>query len=391
MITRADIDRIKALPEDAMVLMAVINDNPANPDNAANGLTTRVKVEMQDAGVPPTVMNQILEDLGRSRSTYGKSAFYLVGHDQFERFELQVDLPERFHYGRPLLPMLDDLLERMPSVGVLAVDREWARFFMVRQGEIIEVRRDENVRLDDGDRWDTMVSGTRHVPGAPGAGGAGRGQPGSGPRSDSGTDLFEKRESAAQQRFYNQMADQLTRHMRALGLKHLVLVGPVQRLAEFRAEIASTAPYEVIGETNVSGGASWADPQQILERVMNIIEDHQVKEEARLLSDIQEKGIMEVETVLDMVQQSRLHLIVVPESGEQMHVYRSHNREVPYFTSKKDVASSPLDGSLMERVTLEEVLPDLETLYGVTVRRVHGDFADRLVQEYGGLAGLPRY
>ncbi|WP_034385911.1 hypothetical protein [Deinococcus sp. YIM 77859] len=391
MITRADLQRIQSLPDNAMVLMAVVNDNPDLPENHGTGLQTRVKVKMQEAGVPPTPMNQVLEDLQVARTHHGKSSLYVVGEAFFERFEIQADLPERFHYGRPLKSLLDSILEQMPTVAVLAVDHEWARLFILHQGELREARSEENVRLDDGDRWDTMVSGTRHVPGAPGAGGAGRGQPGSGPRSDSGTDLFEAREDAMRQRFYNAQVESLERVLRALAIRQLILVGPVQRVAEFKAELPKTASFEVIGETNVVGGAGWANPAEILEKIGPIVEEHRRKTEEQLLERIQEHGVMELERVLEMIQQSRIYQLVIPEDGSQFHLYRSHNREVPYFTGKKDVTESPLDGSLMERVTLEEVLPDLIDLYGLEVKRLHGDCAKRLVQEFGGIAGLPRY
>ncbi|WP_216318680.1 VLRF1 family aeRF1-type release factor [Deinococcus aestuarii] len=388
MISRADVRRIQELPDNAMVLMAVVNDNPANVDNGGGALQTRVKVAMQEAGVPPTVMKQVLDDLARPRTHHGKSALYVVSGDDesLERFDINADLPERFHYGRPLGSLVAGILDLLPTVAVLAVDREWARFFLLRQGELAEIRRHENVRLDDGERWDTLTSSTRHVPGAPGTGGQG-----SGPRSDSGTDLFEDREDANQQRFYNRMAAELGELMTRRDINALILVGPVQRVAEFKAEIPDKAPYEVIGETNVTGGAGWVNPAEILDKIGPIVEDHRQKTEAALLDQIQEQGVMEVERVLEMIQEARIYRLVIPGDGSQMNLYRSHNREVPYFTSRKDVTESPLDGSLMERVTLEEVLPDLIDLYGIEVRRVHGDHAERLVREFGGLAGLPRY
>ncbi|MFC4639056.1 VLRF1 family aeRF1-type release factor [Deinococcus hohokamensis] len=391
MITRTALRRIQQLPDDAMVLMAVVNDNPQLPDNESTGLHTRIKQAMQNEGVPPTVMNQVLDDLTQSRASTGKSALYVVGADFFERHDIQADLPERVHYGRPLKSLVASILDLLPTVAVLAVDREWARLFLLRQNELMELRREENVRLDDGDRWDTMVSGTRHVPGAPGSGGAGRNQPGSGPRSDSGTDLFENREAAMQQRFYNRIASELAELMSRADIKQLILVGPVQRVSEFKAELPEKAPFELIGETNVTGGAGWVNPAEILEKIQPFVEEYRLKAEQELLEQIQERGVMEMEPVLEMMQQARLYQLVIPEDGSQVHVYRSNNRDVPYFTSRKDVPHSPLDDSIMERVTLEELLPDLIDLYGIEVRRVHGDHAQRLVREFGGLAGLPRY
>ena len=154
MLSQQDIERIKNLPQDKMVLMAVVNDNPAVVDNEGSGLMVRAKVMMNDAGVPPTIMTRVLDDLQESRQSYGKSALYVVSEDMFERYDVQVDLPERYHYGRPLKSMIANILELMPSVGVLCVDREWARFFILEQGELTELRRRENVRLTETDTGD---------------------------------------------------------------------------------------------------------------------------------------------------------------------------------------------------------------------------------------------
>ena len=152
MLGEQDIERIKNLPDDGNVLMAVVNVNPAVVDNEGSGLQTRAKSMMQQEGIPPTIVGRILEDLQQSRTTFGKSAVYVVNEEMFERYDVQVDLPERFHYGRPVKSMVANILELMPKVGVLAVDREFARFFVLQQGELSEIRRRENVRLDDGGR-----------------------------------------------------------------------------------------------------------------------------------------------------------------------------------------------------------------------------------------------
>lgn len=388
MITENDIARIGGLPDDKMVLMAVVNVNPAIVDNQAGALHTRAKSMMSDAGVPATIMNRVLDDIVEARSEYGKSSVFVVGDDLYERFDVQVDLPERYHYGRPVLAILSNVVQLMPTLAVLAVDREWARFFELKQGELHELRRNENADINDDDNKDDFRSATQHVPGTPGAGGSDQG---SGPRSNSGNDLFQAHEDALQQRFYNQMVPQLLNLMKARDLGQLVLVGPEERLAEFKAELPPHAPFEVIGETNVVVGTGEVNAQQILDKIMPIVDQFQGEEETRLMEKIQEQGVMEMENVLQMVQQGQIYQLLIPEDGSQMHLMRSHNPEVPYFTSKKDVEESPLDGSLMERVTLEDVLPQLKELYGLEVKRMHGDHAEKLVREYGGLAGLPRY
>lgn len=394
MIQPSDLARLQSLPEDRSVLMAVVHVNPAHQDNHGDALTTRVKSALNDLGVPPTLARRLLDDLSRAREARGRSAVYVLGEDVDERFDVQLDLPERFHFGHPLPALVQAVTEAHPPVGVLAVDRDWARMFVLRQGELSELRRERNTELEQIDRNEHAAS-THTVPGAQGAAramdGSGFGPQGTGPRSDSGDEFFQRHLDAVQQRFYNDTAQELSRLMKDHGLKHLVLVGPVSRLAEFRAEIPDTAPYAVIGETNVEVGTGMAPEQALLERLLPLLETFGEAEGARLMEQLQEQGVMEMERVLEMVQQGRVHLLVIPGDGARVHLFRSHNREVPYFTSRKDVRESPLDGSLLERVTLEEILPQLQTLYGLEVWRVHGEHAEKLVKEYGGLAGLARY
>lgn len=394
MIDSSDLARLQSLPADRSVLMAVVHVNPAHQDNHGDALTTRVKSALNRLGVPPTLARRLLDDVARAREARGKSAVYVLGEGVDERFGVQLDLPERFHFGHPLPALLHAVTEAHPPVGVLAVDRDWARMFVLRQGELSELRRERHTELDEIDRNEHADS-THTVPGAQGAAramdGSGFAPQGTGPRSDSSEDFFQRHLDALQQRFYSDTAEELARLMKEHGLKHLVLVGPVARLAEFRAEIPGTAPYTVIGETNVEVGTGGAPEQMLLERLIPLLDAFGQEEEARLMERLQEQGVMEMERVLEMVQRGQVYVLAIPGDGSQVHLLRSHNREVPYFTGRKDVAHSPLDGSPMERVTLEELLPELQALYGLEVRRVHGEHAERLVKEYGGLAGLARY
>ncbi|GGK40370.1 hypothetical protein GCM10008955_37700 [Deinococcus malanensis] len=374
--------------------MAVVHVNPADPDNHGDALTTRVRSALNDLGVPPTLGQRLLTDLARAREASGKSAVYVLGEDLDERYDVQLDLPERYHFGHPLPSMLLSATQAHPPLGVLAVDRDWARMFVLKQGELIELRREAHAALDDVDR-DDLTASTHAVPGAPGAArawdGGGFAPQGTGPRSDSGKEFFQRHLDALQQRFYNDTAQQLSKLLKDQGVNLLALVGPVARVAEFRAELPDVTSFEVIGETNVEVGTGDAPDQMLLDRLMPLLAEHHQWAQTRLMEQVQEQGVMEMERVLEMVQEGRIHLLVIPEDGAQLHLYRSHNPEVPYFTSRKNVHESPLDGSLMERVTLEELVPQWQSLYGLEVQRVYGEHAEKLVSEYGGLAGLTRY
>ena len=384
MLTKQDIDRINRLPADKMVLMAVVNTNPAVQDNSSSALATRIKSHARDESIPPTLMEKLLERLSADQREFGKSQIYVLGEDVEESIGVQLDLEERLHYGRPLRSILMNVLSTHPRVGVLAVDREWGRFFVLEQGELTELRREQNP--DVGDRGDALMTGRTRVPGANNGG-----ETADGPQSSSGNDLFQNYLDASEQKFFNALQAELEALMKEHDLKYLVLVGPDERRGDFKAEIPGSARYEIIGETNVEVGPGAASLKSLLDKTMPMVQEFGGVLAGRLLSEVQEKGIMNLENVLEAVQEGRVYALLIPQNGAQLHLFRSHNPEVPYFSGKKDVSESPLDGSLMERVTLEEILPDLSDLYGLEIHRLTGEYGEKLVREYGGLAGLVRF
>lgn len=384
MLTKQDMDRINSLPQDKMVLMAIVNTNPSSVDNSSSALATRIKSHAKDEAIPPTLLSRLLERVSADQREFGKSQIYVLGEDVEESIGVQLDLEERLHFGRPLRSVLMSVLEVHPRVGVLAVDREWGRFFVLEQGELTEMRREQNP--DVGSGGDSQMTGRTRVPGANNGG-----ETADGPQSSSGNDLFQNYLDASEQKFFNALQAELEPLMKENDLKYLALVGPDERRANFKAEIPTTARFEIIAETNVEVGPGHAPSQSLLEKIMPMVEEFKGVIAERLLEQVQEKGIMNLENVLEAVQEGRVYALLIPQDGAQLHLFRSHNPEVPYYSGKKDLTESPLDGSLMERVTLEEILPDLSDQYGLEIHRMTGDHGEKLVREYGGLAALVRY
>lgn len=377
MITPSQLARIERLPQHSSVLTAIIHLNPAQADNQGRALRLRIQGLLEARAVPPTLAAWLLGDLPDAQRAGGRSAVYVVGADLRERFDVQLDLPERVHYGRPLPALIEGIAHSRPPVGVLAVDRECARLFVLEQGELRESWQREHVRPASGTGKRLTLPRTMG-PGTPGMMGA------------PAHDLYEDREQARQQRFFREIAAELQRALPAAGIRSLVLVGPPERVAAFRAELPDSAPLSVIGETNVEVGVADASPAQLLARVLPITQVAEERGEQQLLARLREEGVAVMEAVLQAVQQGRVHELIVPESAEEIHLFRSGSPE-PYYTSLKSVPRSPLDGSVMERVTLEDVLPELRRRFGLEVRTLHGPRARRLVREFGGLAGLTRY
>jgi len=291
MLTQSDIARISSLAPDKMVLMAVVNTNPSSADNSSSALATRIKSHARDESIPPTLMERLLERIGADQREFGKSRVYVLGEDVNESIGVQLDLEERLHYGRPLRSILMNVLSSHPRVGVLAVDREWGRFFVLEQGELSEVRREQNP--DVGDRGDALMSGRTRVPGANNGG-----ETADGPQSSSGNDLFQSYLDASEQKFFNALQAELEPLMKESDLHYLVLVGPDERRGDFKAEIPSSARFEVIGETNVEVGPGAASLKSLLDKIMPMVQEFKGVLAQRLLDEVQEKGIMNLETVL---------------------------------------------------------------------------------------------
>jgi peptide subunit release factor 1 (eRF1) len=132
-----------------------------------------------------------------------------------------------------------------------------------------------------------------------------------------------------------------------------------------------------------------AGPGEVLERVTQAIREAEVKAESQLLTQIREVGIAGFEQTLTELQTGRLYVLAVPATTDRDVAVDPTTGYVSPL-SGLGTADTPTDGRI-ERRRLLEVLPDLAQTHGVRLEFMQGENEARLVQEFGGLAGLARY
>ena len=106
-----------------------------------------------------------------------------------------------------------------------------------------------------------------------------------------------------------------------------------------------------------------------------------------LLDQIAEKGLRGLSEVLQALQEGRIYSVVVPRFT-QAKVWRCPE---PSFVYPSLEAAQKLCPSEAKELSLLQVLPELCESLGMELEFVHGQAAERLESEFGGLAGLPRF
>jgi hypothetical protein len=87
------------------------------------------------------------------------------------------------------------------------------------------------------------------------------------------------------------------------------------------------------------------------------------------------------------LQMGRLHLLLAPWRLERA-VWRCASGAVAV---DPEAAQAFCPGQLVKQVRLQDLLPDLAVAHGARLEFVQGDAETRLLQEFGGLAGLARW
>ena len=106
-----------------------------------------------------------------------------------------------------------------------------------------------------------------------------------------------------------------------------------------------------------------------------------------MLDQIAEKGLRGLSEVLQALQEGRIYQLVVPRFT-QARVWRCSQ---PAFVYPSQAAAQQLCASEISELGLLQVLPELCAAQGVGLEFVHGEAAERLENDFGGLAGLPRF
>jgi len=376
-------DRLSDHPEP--MLSAYMSVNARYPENQGEAYKIRLKDALGDMGVPDELAGQVRDSVDQQTRPRARTLVFFAAEDGlFERYELQVDLPEAFRFGEPYLAPLVLALDEHEPYGVALFDAERFRFFV-------------SAPMGDasGDDEGSGSGFFRELDASPGS---------PGPRSGMDQEPQSRRTEANVHKWFNNLGE-LTRKLAFQnGVRHLILAGPKERTAEFRKRLPQELAERVVAEENIP---SEAPEKGFFDRLETVYKRAEKEREMSLISEARERGVRGVKDTVEALQEGRVHHLVALwdlegevrwSDAEGLAIMDITQEESPYSgepTRVRPLMDTLLDlaaerGARVELVRAEDEVaetPDEDARQ----EREPRDPAGILREEFDGLAGLLRY
>lgn len=350
------------------VLSVYLSVNPAHPENRARAYLLRLKGAFKELGAPRDLVERIRQFVESERVDCRTLAIFAAPDGFFETYRLQVDLPDAFRWDEAYVAPLMLLLEEYEPYGVALVDAKKFRFLVTSLGRLEETLDETNPM---------NIAGWREVTSSPSTA-----NPGGGTLTDS----FANRVDAHVHHFYKHAGESLRRVAFGEGIGHLILAGPHDRIAEFRRALPRELRDRVVAEAHIPTNASEAD---IVERLESVRERIEREREAALLTRARERGVRGLDATLSALQEeNRVYRLLIPWGLEGAVGWCDNDRLAIGDAAR---AECPYCGQQTHQRPLLETLMELAAARGARVDLLHGQNADALREELGGVAGLTRF
>lgn len=382
MLRKDDIHFVKETiaPYSSPLLSLYVDVNPSNPDNARRAWLVRAKNTIKSLQIPRDIANKAIETLEFDRPDARTYALF-VAQNLVRIYVLQVDLPVvdlahgrvEARWGEPFVFPLEYVLDEYERYGVVFVDQVKWRLYELFLGDIEECT-DAFLELGSGGQ-------SRKLEKRPAA----RVTPGVELRGGAEGDHYARHIDAVVHRFYKRAAHLLAKLVETSHIDRLIFMGPHEDTHLFEQCLPRALRQRTAGHI-----PSLPNPQasagEVLKRVTPFVAESRQARELALLQDLRERG-MWGPRILEALQMGRLHLLVAPWSLNA-RVLRCAGGLV---VEDQRAAEAFCPGQIAQEVALRDVLADLATAHGARLEFVQGQAEARLLGEFGGLAGLPRW
>jgi Bacterial archaeo-eukaryotic release factor family 10 len=385
-----DIKRLKERVEghSGPVLSIYLSVNARYPDNQGQAYKVRLKDalrEMED--LPEELDQQVRESVEGEVRQHSRTVVFFAAQDGlFERYDLQLDLPEAYRFGEPYLAPLILALDKHESYGVALVDAEEFRFF---------------------------VSAPMGDPSG-GSGGASSGyfrevdlKPSRPyPRGGGQTDLDPagRKQQSNINRFYKDVGELTQKLVNQDNVKNLIIAGPKERTSDFLKALPEPLKERIVAEERVATNAPEAE---IMQQFETIQQQSEREREDDLIAKVRENGVHGVKDTIEALQEGRVyHLVALYDlegetrwcDNDELAITDMMQKECPFCrqeTRVRPVMDVLIDLATNRGARLEYVRSrdDFGQTPNEDIEREHnrGDASAVLHEEFEGLAGLLRY
>lgn len=374
--------REKIASHEPPILSLYLDVNPSNPDNARRAYALRAREAIHELGLPKSYVKAVVERLNLEEVIpQGRTLMLFAGEDLERLFEanyLQTDIRldgadgVLARWGSPYLTPLLQVTSEHERYGIVYVDQERWRYFEIFLKEAVEVAA--AVRPIDAGLWRRLEESSTGVPGVPARGGSGK-------------DKFDRRMLEWSHRFYKRVACLLERAVRNKEVRRIITVGPPECVQAFESVLPGSLREKIVARLPPLANPN-ATANEVSTAVLPSIERVERELEHKLLDEMREKGLWGPEPVVSALVDGRLYRLALPCRSDRT-VYRCSDGGRIAATLGQATVLCP-EGRY-ELLLLKDVVFDLAKAHAVELKFLRGDAERRLLDEFGGLAGLPRW
>lgn len=380
--------RQEIAPHDPPVLSLYVNVNPAETGNQQKAHVKRARVALEALEMPDALRKEVLRKLDQELVIpAGRSLVLFAGEDTKKLFTVQYlhgEIPllnlrssdgALARYGTPYVAPLLFAIDQAERYAAIYVSRDYARVFEVFLGEIRE--NWSSVRDTDTEEW-TRTTEARHAPGM--------GNPVTA-RGGRDVDRFAARTEVDTARFYKELVSDFTSDTLSTDADRIIVLGTPDARKGFMSALPKALQDRVVAQLAPPGddsksAAAW---YPLLADAIKQAED--AGEEA-LLAQIRERGSVGMSEVLNLMNAGQIHVLALPFTTDPNIWISSETRTVG---ASREALVTQRPGEEYEEVRLTDVLSELVTKHNFKVEFMDDEQADKLQNDFAGIAALRRW
>lgn len=384
MFSHRDLEKLLMISEDHL-LSVYLNTDPSQDPKGSYRIWLKDALKTLEGRVEGSEQKRFREAADHVHAhmkefrAQGKSWVAFVGNGLVAQYDLRVPVENEVQWGRPELTQLEWLLEEYRPYGVVLVDSEQLRFFVVAMNEIREMD-DRLLELDTSDWRRKEISPPSQPRGTPVRGSV---------RGGNERDAFAERVRVQTEKFWREASGVLRRLNELHRAEKLVLGGPKAIRERFMQTLGAESS-RVIGQISLPLDAS---PSAVLAESVSVIHTHEraremeVVEELLRRASISDRAGVGLLPTLKALQESRVERVIVNrrleatlrECGACGYVFDRAEERCPHCSSTQVKDSS-----------LRALLPVLVRRHGARLEIIRRPAAEKLAP-HGGIGAFWRY
>lgn len=380
--------RTQVAPHEPPVLSLYVNVNPAEQGNQQKAHVLRARAALEGLALPDRVRDEVLRRLDQEHVIPGgRSLVVFAGEDPSKLFNLMYlhqELPlldldasqgALARWGEPFVAPLLFAVDQTERYAAIFVSQEKVRVFDVFMGDIEE--RWTSERDLDTDEW-KQLSESQHSPRV------GKAVPSRGGRD---VDAFSDKVEIQTSRFYDGVVEQFVNDELSSDSERIILLGTPDAVKGFTESLPEQLQKRVVAKLPApsNDAMSARDWYPLLE---DAISEAEAEHERKLLDQVRERGSWGLSEVLGLVNNSQVDVLILPWHVGDTVWFAQENAGVA--TSASALETLHPDDTYVE-VKLKDVLSRLASRHSLRVEFVEADRAERLRDEFAGIAALRRW